>query len=621
VHEGSVDGTKEIALTVPVAEVNDFLKSLTVEDRDGGSVGVVRYGSREPVRRALASFSIDLSQNPTIATILEQARGETVEIVVERAIVGEVVSVTTVSEVVDGNRREIQMVTLNTDEGLQSFALDQARSVRFRRRQLQEELEQALATLARERQTETRSFRVQLVGTGRRRVRIGYVRKTPVWKTSYRLAMGNPTRLQAWAIVENTTGQDWNGVRLSLVTGAPTSFRMNLYDPVYITRPELPPPVRPTVQPQAYDQEIPPVAEPRTPRRSRSAAPMAESFGLRERAEDEVMDLSQGVREQAAARDLGASFAYEIREPVRIERFTSALVPIVNRTVTADGLSIYDERVLPGNPLLGAELSNTTGVHLMPGPITVYDAGRYAGDATIPDVPPGGTALLSYGVDLDVSVSTSASPLPEQIRTVRIVRGTLEASHVSRRTTTYAVVNRGRRRRAISIQHPKSSGWELITPSQPDAETESDYRFRVAVPEGERRDVTVQTERVVSRTYVLSNLSDDRLFLYIEAKSVDAAVRRALERIVDLQREVTDALEAQRAVEQEIEEIIRDQERIRANMESLASDSRLYERYVSTLDSQEDALEDLRSRLDAAKERVRSAGRRLDDYVGELTVG
>ena len=43
--------------------------------------------------------------------------------------------------------------------------------------------------------------------------------------------------LQGWAIVENTTEEDWNDVGLTLVSGRPISFVMDLYQPLYVQRP------------------------------------------------------------------------------------------------------------------------------------------------------------------------------------------------------------------------------------------------------------------------------------------------------------------------------------------------------------------------------------------------
>lgn len=616
VHDGTVDGDAEVTLFVPVDEINDFLKSLVVQDLGGGTVGVVRYGAREPVDRALRSFAIDLSENPDLAAILSQARGEEVEVVAERTLTGSIVSVTTRTEVTDGVRREIASLALNTQAGIETVDLPEVRRLRFLREALQEEFRRAVATLARDRRTDERPIRLRFRGSGTRRVRIGYVRQTPVWKTSYRLVLGAESQIQAWAVVENTTGEDWEDVSLSLVTGAPISFRMNLYDPVFIERPEVPPPVRRSVVPQTYAQETQPGAA----SRNLSIAPRALSFAAEPR-EDVALDLSLGVTEQSGARDLGVAFAYDISEPVSIERYTSALVPIVNRDIQATMISIYEHSVLAGNPLLGAELSNTTGVHLMPGPVSVFDDSGYAGDAQIGDLPPDASAVLSYAIDLDVGASVSSSSEAERIRRLRIVNGVLEASEVSRRRTSYILSNRGRDEREIVIQHPKSQGWELTSPESPDAETANEYRFRVDVERGESRELEVVMERVRSRRLSLSDLGRDRIAFYIESTGTEPDVRRALERLVELQTAVSEAQRRRSSVEEKIQSIYRDQERIRSNLESLESGSRLYDRYVSTLNEQEDELERLEGELEQAKAAEEEARKELSDYISNLSVG
>jgi hypothetical protein len=68
---------------------------------------------------------------------------------------------------------------------------------------------------------------------------IGYVSETPVWRPSYRLVVqesGNAD-LQTWGIVQNLSGEDWKGIELVLVAGAPLAFESTLGDPVIPQRP------------------------------------------------------------------------------------------------------------------------------------------------------------------------------------------------------------------------------------------------------------------------------------------------------------------------------------------------------------------------------------------------
>ncbi len=75
---------------------------------------------------------------------------------------------------------------------------------------------------------------------GRRHdLQVGYVAEMPVWRPSYRLVVreGGVADLQAWGIVQNLSGEDWRGIRLSLVAGAPISFQPMLGQPIIPSRP------------------------------------------------------------------------------------------------------------------------------------------------------------------------------------------------------------------------------------------------------------------------------------------------------------------------------------------------------------------------------------------------
>ena len=119
------------------------------------------------------------------------------------------------------------------------------------------------------RDSDKKTVTVNFHGTGDRRVRMGYVVATPVWKTSYRLTLADAkdekakSNLQGWAIVENQTDSDWNDVSLSLVSGRPPlSFRMDLYQPMYLPRPEAKLELFAGLTPQTYAEARETVAAP-----------------------------------------------------------------------------------------------------------------------------------------------------------------------------------------------------------------------------------------------------------------------------------------------------------------------------------------------------------------------
>ena len=57
----------------------------SLRDLDGGHISTVSYDSNAPVERTLKSFAINLTGNPTFGAILNQARGEKVEVVLQQA--------------------------------------------------------------------------------------------------------------------------------------------------------------------------------------------------------------------------------------------------------------------------------------------------------------------------------------------------------------------------------------------------------------------------------------------------------------------------------------------------------------------------------------------------------
>src|SRR5882672_6080487 len=360
-RDGRIDGHGQVALRFKVDTVNDLLKSMTVQDFDGGQVSTVTYDSRDPITRTLKSFAIDLTDNAGLGNLLWQMRGERVEVATPNLVQGVILGVETKKERVgDKDVIEVEYLNLLTDNGLRSIPLPQVQQLRVINEQLNAELRQALALLATSHDTQKKTVTLDLSGQGSRRVRVGYIMETPVWKTSYRLVLSDTKApfLQGWALVENTTDADWQEVRLSLISGRPISFTMDMYEPLYAQRPVVVPEVYAALRPQVYGQamEAPGEAlkEARLQEEGRVAKQRAEASGggtearplpgafrqqsLRAESKSAAapapppapLALEQGVTATAQATELGEFFEYAISAPVSLARQKSAMLPIVN---------------------------------------------------------------------------------------------------------------------------------------------------------------------------------------------------------------------------------------------------------------------------------------------------
>jgi hypothetical protein len=402
-REGTVEGSARVDLSFPVSDINDLIKSMVLRDLDGGHISAVSYDSNAPIERTLKSFAINLTGSPTLSAILTQARGEKVEVALSNAgagaggtVSGTIVGVETQKQPAGNQTIDTVVLNLWCADGVRAVKMADVQRLRFVNPVIENEFRKALETLTLSHDTQKKAVAVHFSGEGKRRVRVGYVVENPIWKTSYRLVLAAKKEerpyLQGWAVVENPTDEDWKEVRMALISGRPISFQMDLYQPLYVTRPIVEPELFASLRPVAYSGGMQPAKPgfaggggmPGMP--SAAPAPTAlmtdgsastHSLGMRvpqkkeaffERAEvagDHFALHAAGVSAAATATKLGDFFQYALDKPVTLPRQKSALLPIVDKEVEGTRLSIYNERTQPKFPLLGLRFKNSSGAHLM----------------------------------------------------------------------------------------------------------------------------------------------------------------------------------------------------------------------------------------------------------------
>lgn len=643
-HAGQVTDDAQVDMKFKTEDINDLLKSMVVQDLGGGQVSTVSYGSKDPISKTLKSFAIDLTTDPTLGQLLAQIRGEKVRIEAPNEIAGIVLGVETRDQKVgDDQVQKVEFLNLLTDTGLRSVSLQSVSSIKIVNEKLDSELRKALALLASSHDMDKKTVTLDFVGKGKRDVRVGYIQETPIWKTSYRLVLDDDKApyLQGWAIVENTTEEDWNGVTLTLVSGRPISFVMDLYQPLYIPRPVEELELYASLRPPSYEQDL---ARKNAEFRKLAAGRMladrakeeAEGAGFARRARaparpamamlgkakkaDAKWSLRETGRSVATAQEVGEAFQYAIATPVKLPRQQSAMLQIVNAEVKGEKVSIYNPRVHAKHPLCGLKLTNSTDLHLMQGPITVFDGGTYAGDAKIQDLPPGSERLISYAMDLNTEVAPQSKGRPEQLLSVRLVKGTMIVSRKYTRAQEYVVKNSGRKAKKVLIEQPYDAQWKLITPKQPEEKTRNQYRFAVNAEPGVPTTLLVEEERTESQSIALSNVNESSIRIYLSARVVSDEVKAALATVVKLKRELEQIQVEKRQLEARIKVIEREQDRIRKNMAQLDRTGDLYKRYVQKFTEQEDLNDKLRGQIEELVGQETTARKKLDDFLINLDV-
>jgi hypothetical protein len=583
---GQVSAGDAAVLQFQASEMDDVLKSLTIEQRGGNGVTGVRYDSSDPLAKRLEVFPFRIGEHVSLPDILDQFKGAEVELTMSSGgLTGIIVSARRIAG--DKDRVEVQQLVLLANGGIRTVDPMAASQIRFVDPKIQTQFSDYLAVLSRSRNTDRRSLTIESQG-GASSVIAGYITPTPIWKSSYRLVFGENGEplLEGWAIVDNTSGDDWENVQLSLVSGLPVSFISSLYAPRYLQRPVVQLAQdrawRPTVHGGAIEEQAvggmlggarsvppPPPPPPAAKAAYRQSVMVASEMSADMNAEPRRrMEMASTVAATAVQADLGDLFEYSIDHPVTIRKSESAMLPFFRERVPTRRLFIYDESTGSQHPLTAAEITNGSGATLDGGAITVYDAGAYAGEALVETIKAGDKRLISYAVDLGTRITTKFDSESKLQRELHFNRGILTTQTAQLETKMFTIRNVDPDAKTIIIEHPVRGGYELVE-MEAEETTADSYRFEVEVDADSTTRHAIVEERVYSQSIGISNMNYDQIMVWVNNNDLDASGRQQLERIATLKRQLGDNQTEQQLVDQRVNEFGQDQNRLRNNISTL----------------------------------------------------
>ncbi|MBI2956590.1 MAG: DUF4139 domain-containing protein [Acidobacteria bacterium] len=650
-HLGEVKDAQEVEIVLPSAQLDDVLKSLTVIDLGRGQVAGVTYDSTAPLDRRLGELPINLGSAKGLVDFLNQIRGAEVEI---RAPSGPVAGRLMGAEVRvrssgPGASAQVVEVAVFTAGGeLRLVELESAGALRLTRSDLAADLGRYLELLDSAHQRDVRRLRIHTTGAGERQLYVSYTAEAPIWKTTYRIVLDAKRKplLQGWAIVDNTTPMDWEGVELSLVAGAPVSFVQNLSQPVYARRPVVPLPEGVQVTPQTHEatleaprEEVPAGAVGGVPGgvpggqiggvlggvagRLEADVARAREMAAKAAAAPAVGEaLRQAAPETAVGQALGEQFEYRLRQPTTIRRNQSALLPILHAEVEGEKVTLFNENSGTRRPWLAVWLKNATGMTLDAGSFSVIDSNAFAGEGLTETINPGESRLLSYALDLGIEVATNRDTERERVERVEIVKGVMRQHRKVVEKKTYTIRNNDEKARMVIVEHPVRAGWTLTGTAAPAESSANFHRFRVEARAKTTTDFVVREEKPEEVTYALRNVTPEQIALWVRQRAIDAEIERALQRLMAKKNEIDDLNQRIGQLEAEQNAIFRDQERVRENLGRLGrtpEEASLRQRYINQLEEQENRLGALRAERAKLEDQRAQAQRELDQMLENLT--
>ncbi len=662
-HSGKVRGNQDLSIEFTTAQLNDVLKSLTAVDVGGGQITGVRYNSIAPLSERLKTLQIGLGEDVTAGGFLNALRGTRVEVRSGAAsVTGKVLSVETVQrETSKGGTVAVTQLSIVGDGGeLRSFEMGPGVSVRIIEGEIRQDVGRYLSLIGSTRSKDVRKMTISAAGSGERQLFVSYISEVSVWKSTYRIvvpkAPGTPF-IQGWAIVDNTVGEDWKDVQLSLVSGAPQSFIQNISQPYYTRRPVVALPQSVMLSPQEHEASMgekqfdrleqyaklsappPPAPVVGGPESTRSSGggrnKTDKSLAFKKETEqtykswinEDVGYIMSAQESGANGGKLGELFEYALKQKITVLKNQSALVPIVQSPIEAQPVTLITadgNGNITASPLRALWVRNTSGLMLDGGTFNILQENAFAGEGVMDVLHPDERRLLSYAADTALLVKSTRDSESGMATRVRINRGELTITREERSTWKYEIRNADSTPRNVVIEHPIRTNFKLADDIKPEESSANYHRFKLNVDPKKTETLVIKESRPDVTTVYLSALTnDDQVVYYTRQSKLKPEIQQALHSIVAKKREIAGMDREAELRQKELNSLDQDQARVRENMKALkgsAEEKALLQRYTKQLDSQEDRINALRGEINQLQTKRTQLQAELDQMIQNIDV-
>jgi hypothetical protein len=314
--------------------------------------------------------------------------------------------------------------------------------------------------------------------------------------------------------------------------------------------------------------------------------------------------------------------------PMTIEKDRSAMVSLVKLEVKAEKAYFYDPLSARGSKefaFQAVRIENPTGDTLDKGPFTVYAAGQFLGEGLSEPIPPKSVAFIPYALDRQVVVEPKIDGREEIHRLVTIDRGIIDAEARSIKKTTFSLHNRSTEEASVYVRHAVADGWTLRPTKFPAERLGGTYLFNVKVPAHSAIEVSVEEETPVKRTIDLRTTEGvGSVGLYLKsAADLDPKLRKQLDEILALYREMADTEQKIATVAQQMDEYRARIDEINVQLVTLRkvrTAGELSRHLAKKMQEMSDRLQTATIRSTDLKEEVMTRRIRVQDELAELTL-
>ncbi len=564
---GRVSGD-ELVMPIRADQINDILATLVVVDRGADGAASVSLPIDESAADRLSDLPPELRNAGGLVAILHAFRGAEVSVKVgPNRTRGRVMGVETIDE-------EPHVTVLTPRDEMVPIAISDIDDVDLQSESLSTGLRRSLDHSLADGEWKPTDVTVRFSQSGGHDVVLAYVVEMPIWKPAYRVVVDDDELfLQGWAVIDNTSGVDWNDVRLSLTAGSPISFRYNLHSPIFVERPDMSGYGLPNIANLA-----PPTPVVATNQRSRvgaAPAPMApapsamaarghadayadeQDWGVGESAEHypgadfggggiSAGDMQQSMGSvSASVEDVGALVRFDVPGRVTLPDQSSTMVTLMNSQIAGEDALIFQPDSAPAShqhPYRALLLDNSTEYPVQRAPIAIYSGSTFVGQGITPLIAPDQSAVVPYALENRVTVSQRASSQSGDVSLVRIIDGTIHTEVEQVQGVSFEVRSALADAQTAYFKVTRYGGWELLEGNYDSDEVQTEANYYLIPFEfegGEDNTFTVnQRSRVNSTINVFDPRAKQMFAAYLSRPDARPDVAETLEPIIEMLDEI-----------------------------------------------------------------------------------
>ena len=657
-------------------QINDVLKSLAVIDLSKGRAINVSLPIEKGKAEQLAELPDQVKNASGLMDVLRVFRGATVTVRGRSTVTGRVLGI----EKIDPYKDTQSIRAFSTDDGASSgwratfmeaggklriVPIEDIEELTIRDRTLEVGLKKSLDISLDEGKWKPVELTIRLTDAPMHKLLLSYITEMPRWKPSYRIVTSDKDwiLLQGWAVVDNVSGEDWEKVKLSLVAGAPLSFRYDLHSPQFIKRVDLSPrrdvyAAAPPSEGAGYAMEkkkgmkaeksfrsrkrsissdmdasmlrAKPGAAPARSRYKDGEAMYEEEYEDYEEPEAEInfLDMSEEFSASVGGEEISSLFRYDVAGPVTVRDNSSTMVSIINAKVPGQDVWLFRPEDSGGQaeikPFRAVRLTNDSGYTLEKGPVALYSQDTFVGEGFLERQEKAATTFISYARDAKVSLSFTTGDSEEAVSLLKIANGMVHAETLSIRRAEYKLKNRHEEAGTAFVRRDKMQGWNLRKAPKGTIETSTSYYVPVKVPASGDAKLTVEFVTPVRRRLAIdTDLSTTVLKLFLGSGKAPDNIKKEIEEILSIKSKIATLTKERRLFYRNKNEYGSDQRRLRSNLELLRKtpgNKDLVRELVSKLARLERKLGKLSAKIVKADENIAGLRARLDVIIRDVSL-